>query len=144
MAKLQCQELEDLLSQAGYAPERQRLIQLDACETLFRLIEPDKTYPYDFVCFHLTGYRPRSNKARELITYNDLLSDLPVFVEELSRTMKIPSSLSGQKVYTKESLSKRLRVCQKTLSRWKKEGLFGRFLVFPDGRMRLSASIDAT
>lgn len=145
MAKNICQELNDLLSQARYAPERQRLIQLDACETLIRLIEPGKTYPFEFVCFHLTGYRPKTDKASRLLSYEQLLSDLPFYAESLSRTMKIPSGVVGQKVYTRESLARRFRVCPKTLSRWQKQGLIGRFLVFPDGRMKLgylAASVD--
>ncbi|OQA01736.1 MAG: RNA polymerase sigma factor SigA [Planctomycetes bacterium ADurb.Bin412] len=137
MAKIICQELSDLLSQARYAPERQRFMQLDACETLIRLIEPGKTYPFEFVCYHLTGYRPKTEKASRLLSYDQLLSDLPWYAESLSRTMKIPSGSVGQKVYTRESLARRFRVCPKTLARWQKQGLIGRFLVFPDGRLRL-------
>jgi RNA polymerase primary sigma factor len=141
MAQIRCQPLSDLLMQTKFAPEKQRLIQLDACETLLRLISPGKEYPWEFVCFHLTGYRPRSQEAnyRKLLNYKDLQHDLPIYTEELSRTSKIPvSSFKGQKFYTIEALIQRYNVCEKTISRWRRNGLAGRFLLYPDGKYRLS------
>jgi len=141
MAQMRCHHLCDLLMQAKFAPEKQRLIQLDACETLLRLINPEKQYPWEFVCFHLTGYRPRNQEENDsnLLKYKDLQHDLPIYTEELSRTSKIPvSSLKGQKFYTIEALSQRYNVCEKTISRWRRNGLAGRFLLYPDGKYRLS------
>jgi RNA polymerase primary sigma factor len=141
MANLRCQPLSDLLMQAKYAPEKQRLIQIDACETLLRLVNPGKQYPWEFVCFHLTGYRSRNPEGSEgnLLKYKDLQHDLPVYCEELSRTLKIPSShLKNLRFYTIEALTQRFGVCEKTISRWRRNGLAGRFLLFPDGKYRLA------
>ena len=73
MADLRCNLLNQLLLQTRYAPEKQRLRQIEACEAVLRLIQPGRQYPFEFVCFHLTGYRPRSEDATEGIDYNTLL-----------------------------------------------------------------------
>ena len=273
MAGFRCPDLQELLRQAEFAPERQRLIQLQACQTLIRIIEPGKHYPWDFVCFHITGYRPRlapdrpgptnvraatpavghdpvdkfnagseighgdhpaeprrspdvgqsaqatalgrspspvtpqdeqlnedtvlpwlahaeaagaarlvalggqastsgqrrtvvvpetdSGVARRgravprggavlrsgagkkqgshpLLSYGDLAHDLGAYSEGLSRRMRIRlEALAEEKVFTVEELARRFRVCGKTIERWRRSGLIGRFVVFPDGRQRL-------
>jgi len=139
MAEIQCAQLKNLLMQAKFTPEKQRLIQLNACEALLHLIQPDRKYPFEFICFHLTGYRARLAKASNLIDYKTLIADLPVYSAELSRTMAIPVwSIKDQKIYTIDGLVRRFKVCNKTISRWRRNGLAGRYLVFPDGRRRLS------
>jgi len=127
--------------QAKYAPEKQRFIQLAACEILPRLITPKKRYPWEFICFHITGYRPRNieKNGHYLFDYKTLLHDLPIYAAELSLSLKIPSSaLKGQKFYTIETSAQPSNVCEKTISRWRREGLIGRFLLFPDGKYRLA------
>ena len=47
--------------QLKLSPLRLRLRQLDAAEYLIDLIAPDKYYPYDFVCHHITDYRPKGD-----------------------------------------------------------------------------------
>ncbi len=141
MAQIRCLPLRDLLMQAKFAPEKQRLIQIDACEAILRLINPGKQYPWEFICFHLTGYRPRTQEeyGSNLLRYKDLQHDLPIYTEELSRTLKISlSTVKGQKFYTIEVLCQRFNVCEKTISRWRRNGLAGRFLLYPDGKYRLS------
>ncbi len=140
MARIQSEQLNHLLMQAKFSPQKQRLTQLDACEVILRLIQPGSSYPFEFICFHLTGYRPHGGQIQqdEMLEYDALLSDIPAYAEQLSRTMRITSDSVSQKIYTVESLSKRYRVCQKTISRWRAKGLLGRYLQFPDGRLRLT------
>ena len=145
MARFGSKHLEELLLQAKYAPEKQRRIQLDACETLIRLIEPGKKYPFEFVCFHLTGYRERRRHEDVLIDYGTLQADLGVYSEQLSKTLLLDASGCGQAVYTVESLSRRLNVCGKTIARWRRKGLIGRYYCFSDRRKRLgflASSVD--
>jgi RNA polymerase sigma factor (sigma-70 family) len=128
----------DLFLQAKYAPENKRLLQISACETLIRLIHPGMAYPFDFICFHLTGYRPRGGETdNALVPYEKLLSDLAIYTESLSKTLTIRHSELGQKVYSIEGLSRRFRVCSKTIGRWRRSGLLGRYVIFPNGRQSL-------
>ena len=141
MARLNSSQLQQLLMQAKFAPEKKRLQQLDACEALVHLIQPGCEYPFEFICFHLTGYRPHSGKdfqTDNLLSYNELLSHIPAYAGQLSNSMRIPACSITQKVYTIDSLARRFRVCQKTISRWRQKGLVGRYLVFSDGRARLA------
>ncbi len=137
MAKLTTKSLSDLYKQAAYSPEKQRLIQINACETLLHLIQQNKSYPYSFICYHLTGYKPKFKKNEEKIPYETLLRDLPAYAEGLSRTCELSSKDFNQKVYTANALAKRYRVNAKTIARWRDKGLFGRYMSFPDGRKRL-------
>lgn len=138
MPDISLQPLKQLLLQGRYAPQKQRLLHIDACEALVRLIRADRQYPFDFVCFHLTGYRARRGQAGELLDGKELLADLPVYAQELSRTMGLTAGDIGQKVHTIESLARRFGVCHKTVSRWRRNGLVGRYLRFADGRQRLA------
>ena len=139
MAKMRSPELGELLMQAQFAPERQRLIQLDACANLLRLIESGRAYPYEFVCFHLTGYRPRTRTHTAMTGYEDLVHDLGAYSEQLSKGLNIPALPARlERAYTIEQLGKRFGVCVKTVNRWRRRGLIGRYLVFADGRKRLA------
>ncbi|MBN2210418.1 MAG: sigma-70 family RNA polymerase sigma factor, partial [Sedimentisphaerales bacterium] len=129
--------LGDLFRQAAYTPLPQKLRQLDACQVLARLLEPGKSYPGDFVIFHLTGYRGKSTQE-QLFPYKHLIADLAVYSEKLSKDMKIPSAAMEEKFLTLDALTKRFRVCTRTLCRWRRQGLIGRFLLYPDGRSRLA------
>jgi len=145
MAKLISKSLTELLPQSKYASLKQRIMQIDACEALVRLIRPGKSYPFDFVCFHLTGYRPKRKANPNLISYQTLLSDLPAYAESLSRTIDQKSTEAAVKVYTVKALAKRFRVCQRTISRWRERGLIGRYFVFSDRVKRigfLASSVD--
>ncbi|MBN1436940.1 MAG: sigma-70 family RNA polymerase sigma factor [Sedimentisphaerales bacterium] len=177
MAQLQSQLLKQLLLQARFAPEKQRVKQIEGCEHLVRLIKEGQSYPYEFVCFQLTGFRrpllgeesyPKTHsidnklstenhlattrshgiatdstsdtlsiECDNLLDYEVLLHDLPVYVGLLSRSTDILVSDIAQKVYTVESLAKHLSVCGKTIRRWQKRGLIGRHMRFADGRVRL-------
>jgi len=148
VGRFESKQLEALLLQAEkYSPPAQREIQINACETLLRLIRPGARYPFEFVCFHLTGYRPKHNQtqADELIDYATLLAGLPRYAESLSRAYPKRVSEAKQKVYTISTLARRFRVCEKTVRRWRQRGLLGRYMRFGDGRVRLgflASSID--
>ena len=137
MARPQNKQMNDLLMQAAFAPPRQRLIQIEACQALLRLIRPGREYPFEFVSFHLTGYRPRQGAAGQLIDYGTLVGDLGVYSENLSRSLTIRADQIGQKVYTAGQLARRFRVSNKTVSRWRRDGLIGRYMVFEGGTQRL-------
>jgi len=147
MAEIKCEQLNKLLEQSRFFSEKQRMSQLDACQRIIRLIRPGREYPYEFICYHLTGYRPGGGGLAdsELLGYEDLLSDIAVYSEQLSRSMNIAAARMKEKIYTAQSLCKRYRICVKTVSRWRRKGLIGRFLVFADGRVRLgftASSVD--
>ena len=137
MRKIKNQNLAQLLMQLRFTPQEKRRRELEAAERLFSLVDANKQYPFDFVCFHITGYHPKGALDHELIGGADLLEDLEQFISRLSRKLATPVSEQTEKVYAVEELAERFKVSTKTIQRWRKKGLLVRKFVFEDGSHRL-------
>jgi RNA polymerase sigma factor (sigma-70 family) len=137
MRKIKSQNLAQLLMQLRFTPEKKRQKQLDAAEKLFAIIDKDKEYPFEFVCFRITGFHLKSATEGELIKGDELLEDLWVFIFKLSGQLARPVTEQSQKIYTIEELAKAAGVSTKTIYRWRKRGLIGRKYIFDDGIRRL-------
>jgi RNA polymerase sigma factor (sigma-70 family) len=123
--------------QLWFAPQKQRRKQLDAAEKLFEVVDKNKEYPFEFVCFRITGYHPKSEAARQLIKGDELAEDLQIFISKLSGQLAETTVEQGEKVYTIEELAKVFDISTKTIQRWRKQGLIARKFVFDDGKKRL-------
>lgn len=137
MRKIRNQNLAQLLMQLRFAPQKKRHKQLVSAEKLFAIIEKDKEYPFEFVCFKITGYRPKDQTARELVKGSELAEDLPIFIAKLSAQVAPPAGQQQEKVYDIQQLAAALGVSTKTINRWRKRGLIARKFVFDDGVKRL-------
>ena len=49
--------------QARYAPRQKKLEQVEQAEQFLQEVMPEKTYPYELLCFRITGYRPESRAS---------------------------------------------------------------------------------
>ncbi len=140
----QSPELRELRDQQiRFAPRVKKLQQVEAAERLITEIDSEKAYPYEYVCFRVTGYRP-SEPTSSKISGEDLRHDLRLFVEDLSDSADMAADNIGEQVLTVEELAKQFNVSTKTISRWRELGLVSRRLVF-DGRKRvgfLRSSVD--
>ena len=67
--------------------------------------EPGGSYPFEFVCFRITGYRPKEPVAQQVIAGDELANDLPVFIAKLSGQLYVYASEQHEKVYTIEELA---------------------------------------
>ena len=115
--------------QVRFAPPAQRLAQLARAEKLLSEIEHDRSYPYQYVCFRVTEYRPDSH-TELLVSGNDLEHDLYLLIEALARSAPaVPVEQMEEPVLTLEEMSKQLNVSTKTISRWKSRGLVGRSIM---------------
>ncbi len=115
--------------QARYAPIEKRLEQMSRAEKLLAQVEPGQSYKYQELTEVLTGYR--SEQYPDLsIDGEDLLHDLPTFVEELSASTKLPVEQAGEAVFTVNDLSEKYNVSTKTIDRWRKRGLVSRKFLF--------------
>jgi RNA polymerase sigma factor (sigma-70 family) len=137
MRKIRSPNLAQLLMQLRFTPEVKRRAQLEAAERLYCLVDPQKQYPYDFVCFHITSFQPKSNPEPEVIAGRDLLDDLQVFISKLSGRLALPAAQASEKVHTIEELAARFHVSTKTIDRWRKRGLLARKFVFEGTGRRL-------
>ena len=145
MRKIKNQNLAQLLMQLRFTPEKKRRKQLDAAEELLAIIDKDKEYPFEFVCFRITGFHLKSETETELIRGGELLEDLRVFISKLSGRLARPAAEQSQKLYTIQDLAKAMRVSTKTIYRWRKRGMPARKYVFDDGIKRfgfLQSTVD--
>jgi RNA polymerase sigma factor (sigma-70 family) len=99
--------------------------QLARAERLLAEIDPGKQYPYQFVCYRITDFRPDAYPDL-LIDGKDLQHDLGLFLAELAQSMPaVPVEAVTEAVLTLDEMSKKLNVTPKTISRWRKRGLIG-------------------
>jgi RNA polymerase sigma factor (sigma-70 family) len=120
------QALKELADQqVRFAPPQRRLEQLKRAERLLAEIDLDREYPYQFICYRLTEYRP--DAYPELLVQGPaLLHDLGQLIAELAGSLPaIPADTLTEPVRTLEEISKQLNVTTKTINRWRKRGLIG-------------------
>ncbi len=138
MSTFASQSLDALSSQMLRGPRRLRLRQLLSVEFLLSVVELDKSYPFEFVCHALTGYRPTGADAGRLSTGIDLVADLVALAELLSADADLHAERLSEPVYSVNELADRLDVSTKTIFRWRRRGLVGWRVRGADRRVRLA------
>ena len=115
--------------QVRFAPKERRVEQLDRAERLLGEIKPERRYPYEYLCFRITGFRPENMPAL-VLDGEDVRHDLRMFVEDLSGTVSQSVDQLAEPVLTVAAVSRRFNVSQRTVSRWRGQGLVARrFLI---------------
>ncbi|HED54855.1 MAG TPA: hypothetical protein ENJ00_11750 [Phycisphaerales bacterium] len=135
LPRLTVEAIEDLAQQLRFAPRHALKRDLARTEQLASEIDPEQTYPEDFIIFRITGYRKQIDTPA-LITGQALLGELAALVEHLSAAAKIaidevPGALAPEEV------CRRWQVSRKTLERYRKRGLISRRVVGESGRPRV-------
>ena len=126
-------ELRD--QQVRFAPREKKLEQADLAERLLSELKSDRLYPYQYLCYRITKFRPESHPDLKL-TGREASHDLRLLVEDLSDAASVPAHDAGEEVLTVDELSRRFNVSTKTISRWRRHGLISRRFLF-DGRKRV-------
>jgi RNA polymerase primary sigma factor len=122
--------------QVRFAPPARRTVQLNRAERLLTEVEAGRSYPYQYVCFRITDYRPDSYPDL-LIPSEDLEHDLCLLIDALARSLPaVPVEQVEEPVLTLEQISRRLNVSTKTISRWREHGLVGRRVLY-NGRRQV-------
>ncbi len=117
--------LKEFSDQQRFVPPIRRLEHISRAERLLAEVDQGKDYPYQYVVFRLTGYRPESNPDL-LIPGQELTADLGKMIAELARSMPaVPVESVTEQVLTLDEISKKLNVTTKTINRWRKRGLIG-------------------
>ena len=126
MASFKIQALQELTDQqVRFAPPARRMEQLTRAEKLLAEVDADKSYPYQFVCFRITEFRP-TVYSDLVISGSDLIHDLYQVISELADSLPaVPVEEVAEPVMTLEEISKKLNVTPKTINRWRKRGLIG-------------------
>lgn len=140
MYRYAVRDLEELAHQLTLSPRRLRATQIAGIEKLLDIVERDRPYPYDLVCFHITGYRPNtvnSKTQRAPIAGRLLMGDLIVMAEHISRKASLSVDEVPDVWQTQDELATKLHVSTKTIRRWRPRGLMGVRLLGEDGVSRL-------
>jgi len=138
MAKFFNSDMAELAHQLTLSPRRLRMEQIRGIDRVLGLVEADRTYPFDFVCFHITKYRKRAPSTGYSIPSKALINDLVTLAEVLSRKSNLAIAELGEPFDTHEELAAELKVSTKTVRRWRNRGLMGLRVVFEDGVNRLA------
>jgi RNA polymerase sigma factor (sigma-70 family) len=126
VSNFKCEAMKQLTDQqVRFAPPPKRLEQLARAELLLAELDLAKNYPYQFLCFRITDYRPDAHPDL-LIPGRDVQHDLGLFISCLAQSLPaIPVETMEEPVLTLAEMSKKLNVTTKTLNRWRKRGLIG-------------------
>ena len=121
--------------QARFAPRERRLEQIDRAEQLLGEIDDGRRYPYEYLCYRITGFRP--DGAPDLVLDGgDIRHDLRMFVEDLSATVGQKAEHAAEPVLTVNAVSLRFQVSTRTVARWRRQGLVARRFII-DGRTKV-------
>ena len=118
--------------QVRFAPPAKRREQQVRAEKLLAEVDASRQYPYQYICFRVTEFRPDSYPDL-LIDGADLLHDLRLMAVALA----VPGEDVAEPVVSIEEISKRWNVTTKTIRRWRKLGLVGRRVV-TEGKQQLA------
>ncbi|MHC5111351.1 MAG: sigma-70 family RNA polymerase sigma factor [Planctomycetota bacterium] len=138
MPKFLNKDIADLTHQLTHSPRRLVGDQLCGIELLLELVEEDRAYPFEFVCFHITGFHKKSGTTSALIPGKALIGDLITMAEVISRKAKLSVAELEEPYLTHKQVADHLNVSTKTIRRWRNYGLLGLRVVFEDGVNRLA------
>lgn len=128
----------ELASELCSGLKRLRKGYVDAAEDFIDSLDTSKQYPYEFVVYRLTGYRPKgSGMSRCVFDGDELLQDLLNLLLDLSDSFELRTSDYAEKVFDTVALAKHFDVSTKTIQRWRKKGLPCRRMIFPDEKRRI-------
>lgn len=128
-------EIAELARQFAYAPPATRRRQMERIETLVADLLPAGGYPLAFVVFRISGYRPDDDGP--LLPGDVLRQDLVELVRVLSEDLDLPATERGGALPLADAAIA-CGVTERTLHRWRMEGLCVHRTTFPDRTRRLS------
>jgi len=130
------QALKELTDQqVRFAPVARRREQVDRAAKLVGEVDPQRAYPYQFICFRITEYRSDAH-AELLIRGSDLKQDLAEFIKRVERSIPpLPIEQAVEPILTLDEVSKQLNVSTKTIVRWRVRGLVGQRVIVQGRRL---------
>ncbi|MDR0870147.1 MAG: sigma-70 family RNA polymerase sigma factor [Planctomycetaceae bacterium] len=128
--RYQLEPLRELADQqVRFAPRDKKIEQARKAEMLCRDIADNKTYSYRFICIGITEFRTQ-RYAGLMFDGSKIKHDLLLFIDELFNSANASAAEFNEKVWTLNELCRRFNVSEKTISRWRKQGLIARRFVF--------------
>ena len=135
MANYHYEPLAQLAQHCAYTPRERRLEQLGRIRELAASLKSGKTYPYDFVLYHIIGLHIDGAK-HALFETTELRADLIALILDVSDSLDLPVAWADEPVLTLDDVRRTYDVSLKTVRRWRAQGLVAFRFVLPNGRKR--------
>ena len=133
--------IRELRAQIFYAAREIRSRYALSLENLLPEISDQRTYPYEYVFFRITGF-PAEGKDG-YIAGDTLQSDLARLLDEVTLALREPPDDGESPVLGYAEIADRCRVSERTLRRWRRKGLPLRWFACADGRMGRGIRLNA-
>ncbi|MBI1371951.1 MAG: sigma-70 family RNA polymerase sigma factor [Phycisphaera sp.] len=137
MPQFRTQAMAELARELTFAPLTWRRQHVDRAEQLYWQLESDRNYPFDYITFRITGVRSDTAETTTLVG-KAIQHDLLRLVEQVSETINEPVEVYSPSPWDLRTICTRMKVTSKTISRYRRQGLFARRLIWPGGRKKLS------
>jgi len=142
MARARVRLLRGLRNQLMLSPVEVRRAHARRLEEFLLELEPDRVYPYDFLYFRTTGFRP-ADDVRDSYPGESILPELIAILGELSWDAPREVADVGEPVHTIEGAARAAGVSVRTIHRWRRRGLICRRYVFAGGEVRVGVRASA-
>ena len=116
-----CQPLEELSRQLLFSPPDKRAQQLRQAEALHDELDPQRSYPLEFLIFRVTSRRV-SRESQPLLVGDAVLHDLRLLIDALSQSVPLPPN-AADPCSTIAQVASSLGVATRTVQRWRQTGL---------------------
>jgi RNA polymerase primary sigma factor len=133
LEKARFRVLGPLILQLRFEPSHTLLEQSFRAEHLIKLIDATHQYPYDFICYKLTDFKPKEIREPLLISGADIIVDLVIFISHVSRQLMVGLDQLPEPAISVKQLAKEFDISPKTFKRWNKLGLVHRSIIGPEG-----------
>lgn len=130
--------MADLAADLTAGLKRLRKGYVDSAEALLKMLDLDREYPWEFVMFRLTGFRPGAASGVKPMTGRSLQGDLLNLMLDICDSFTLRTSDYDEPTYDTACLARRFHVSTKTIQRWRRRGLPARRLVFADSKRRVA------
>src|SRR5437899_4892578 len=102
-----------------------KLEHVNRAEKLLAEVEPGRSYPYDYLCYRITEYRP-DTAVGVSVPGKELAHDLRLFVEDVSDSAKVKAEDADLPGHALDELRKMFNVSSSSISRLHEAALVGR------------------
>ncbi len=140
--RFRTREIAQLWEETRFAPARTRARMMQDAEAFAAEIDPAAGYPPALVVERVTRYRPEHAGAADALVGAAIVADLAAFVLRASREEPLDAAARGGALAAADA-ARLLGVAERSLARYRSEGLFMHHARFPDGRVRVACFADA-
>lgn len=136
MALFKTRQIQRIAHELTFGPASQRRARLKRAENLFWELEDAREYDPEFIAYKITGVRSEpASPPPPPLTGRLIKADLGPLVEQLSESLEeSPDDLAP--AFTEDQLRRRLAITAKTLSRYRRQGLFARKATLPGAKRK--------